>query len=522
MALKKQYLWVDRLCIVQDDPNKATEFESMGRVYAGAYMTIIAAATYGMFDTPQATIDRTGMHMKSYGTCKLGNWVSSSSETRIDSRVESLYTSVSERRWANRAWTYQEHILSGRVVFFLGNEIFWQCESSVWDTKYLRPAKDRTTLHKSLSELVQMRQLSGQGGPGMSIYIDLVCPYNGRELSKQSDGLAAFSGILDRLAPAFPQGFFFGLPRQFLDYALLWQPLKTHNNCYEGKAYGGGNSTSLPRTSPPVRRPTLPSWAWCGWQCFIDPTSFEAAMNFNHNDRYESRSRTSWKLRNSVMWEYPNSAKQSKLQPPMTSNHISAYVAHAAFHPAATLAISYYPCLTFCSAFLCASINPVLIQRPLDCLSKVVVLQDTDGNLAGMVRITGNSRCKPGKKIELIAISQGSADGKCLKSCFEEKVLRRSIYADPRPFYPKYDRYGRWIDSEHGPSSENHYQIVAEGKYAKRLNLPEYEEDHIYHFWNVLWVERDNKNVAYRAGCGRVFIEAWEAMAPETVRITLG
>jgi hypothetical protein len=55
-AIGKRYLWVDRLCIVQDNPDKATEFSSMDRIYSGACMTIVAAAEYGMFSTPNATI----------------------------------------------------------------------------------------------------------------------------------------------------------------------------------------------------------------------------------------------------------------------------------------------------------------------------------------------------------------------------------------------------------------------------------------------------------------------------------
>jgi hypothetical protein len=42
-----RYLWVDRLCIVQDDPaNKTAQINSMGYIYGGAYLTIVATAGY--------------------------------------------------------------------------------------------------------------------------------------------------------------------------------------------------------------------------------------------------------------------------------------------------------------------------------------------------------------------------------------------------------------------------------------------------------------------------------------------
>jgi hypothetical protein len=42
-----RYLWVDRLCIVQDDlANKTAQINSMGYIYGGAYLTIVANAGY--------------------------------------------------------------------------------------------------------------------------------------------------------------------------------------------------------------------------------------------------------------------------------------------------------------------------------------------------------------------------------------------------------------------------------------------------------------------------------------------
>jgi hypothetical protein len=43
--LKIRYLWVDMLCIVQDDPqSKHSEIQNMGNIYEGAYVTVIAAS----------------------------------------------------------------------------------------------------------------------------------------------------------------------------------------------------------------------------------------------------------------------------------------------------------------------------------------------------------------------------------------------------------------------------------------------------------------------------------------------
>lgn len=43
-ALVERYLWVDRLCILQSHEETTNEVNKMNPVYAGSYLTIIAAA----------------------------------------------------------------------------------------------------------------------------------------------------------------------------------------------------------------------------------------------------------------------------------------------------------------------------------------------------------------------------------------------------------------------------------------------------------------------------------------------
>ncbi|XEV04976.1 hypothetical protein FSHL1_010263 [Fusarium sambucinum] len=176
------------------------------------------------------------------------------------------------------------------------------------------------------------------------------------------------------------------------------------------------------------------------------------------------------------------------------------------------------------SGFYWAFANPVLVHNPLTSMSKVVVVRDAAGKFSGMIRITGDATCRPGEPIELIAISQGSVKGKCFQNCYEEKVLRRSRYADSRRFHAVYDRDGRWVGIEDKISREDghNYQVIAEGEYEEVLDLPEYVDDQEYQFYNVLWVQRGDNDVAYRAGCGRVLAEAWEKNNLETITITLG
>ncbi|KAF5548193.1 hypothetical protein FNAPI_8297 [Fusarium napiforme] len=518
-AIGKRYLWVDRLCIIQDDPEKASEFASMDRVYSGAYLTIIAAAGYGLLSTPWETIYNP--RFKEW-TIPAGMAFQSSTGkfyVKREDRISSYYLELSLSEWGKRAWTYQEYILSKRVVFFLDNQVFWQCECALWDSQVLRPEESDRTQAKMLLDLATMRQFLVPTSPDFGMYVDLICPYNGRELSYAEDGLSACQGILSRLAPAFPGGFLFGLPRLYLDYALLWQPLKS--SCYKS-----GHS---------ARRPSLPSWAWCGWQCFVDPQSLELAPNIDQT-RHNRETTENWKLQDSVAWELP---EESPERPVLASNLISAQLSRAFFLSAATLEIRkmgeihkvgfWNRPANMHSAYLKASGNPVLTKTSLHEMPKVVVLQNPKGEVAGLLRITGDFKCNPEEPIELIAISKGSANGRYLRTCFEEKLLQKSTYATSGKglwpfkhrdangmlFKAAYISAGRWFISDDEEDSDGIYAVCAQGHYKKHLKLVEYKDDKEYQFYNVLWVQRGDNNVAYRAGCGRVLAEAWERNNPD-------
>jgi hypothetical protein len=294
-AIQKKYLWVNRLCIIQDDPQREEEVMRMDQIYSGAYMTIVAAAEHGLYCTPVGTVHNPAIQSPK-------DWFENSwCKIEPNERILEYYGTVSRSKWAKRAWTYQEYLLSKRVVFFLDTRIFWQCECAVWDKDYLRSEEGNEAESLVSSSSEPTRSFSVPTWPDFGLYVDLVCPYNGRELSFSEDGLSACSGVLKRLAPAFSNGFLFGLPRIYLDHALLWQPLKAECEIPQSEVITDG----IPgRISSSTRRSTLPSWAWCGWQCFVDPQSFQAVLNLGQDGCYREDSTSSWKLCNITTWEY--------------------------------------------------------------------------------------------------------------------------------------------------------------------------------------------------------------------------
>lgn len=114
-----QYLWVDRYCIDQGNPEeKHTLISQMDKIYRGAELTIIAAAgenpNHGLPGVNGTSLRRR-IELK----------------TRSFSYVASRprYWQVASSTWSKRGWTYQEVLLSRRRLYFTESDILFECQS---------------------------------------------------------------------------------------------------------------------------------------------------------------------------------------------------------------------------------------------------------------------------------------------------------------------------------------------------------------------------------------------------------
>lgn len=280
-----RYLWVDCLCIIQDDENIQDRVEKMKEIYSGALFTIIAATTSSGLYGPESSIDRASIETDSPDALHLH---------------EALLTSY----WATRGWTFQEQLLSKRAFVFLDDWVFWDCQSAIWWSKSLittpaggdvsaseditiwskdrkfcfqvnkRYREDRIAKANNNANRQLSQALTSLSMPDFRLYRELICRYNYRDLTHAQDALPAISGVLDALARGFSGGFIGGLPAVFLDAALLWQPfLKGKRRiCSDEKA----GPSSL-----------LPSWSWVGWQAKIDPVSLESGLDYEAHAQHD-------------------------------------------------------------------------------------------------------------------------------------------------------------------------------------------------------------------------------------------
>ncbi|KAB2574637.1 hypothetical protein DBV05_g6733 [Lasiodiplodia theobromae] len=192
-SLQIHYLWIDALCIVQDDPADVTrELAKMRSIYAGAYLTLTAGCTTSSRDPFLASAIPAAEHpdIQMRFLCQDG--------TEGSLLLQSQQNFVSERAddpIAARGWTLQEDLLSPRVLHFGPYSVLWRCATMIatdrsgGEPRYLQPA-DRQSL-----DVASLQQLSPQ--TLMARWIEIVQDYARRRLSVPADKLPALAGIAD-------------------------------------------------------------------------------------------------------------------------------------------------------------------------------------------------------------------------------------------------------------------------------------------------------------------------------------
>lgn len=121
-----RHLWVDALCIVQDDPqDKKREIEQMGAIYRNSVVTIAAtnsrSASEGFLKCSMAHTPAASCTMQVYlpESSVIGKVTLSLEAKRDRTKPELLRT---------RGWAFQEAILSPRILSFSTYEVFYSCQ----------------------------------------------------------------------------------------------------------------------------------------------------------------------------------------------------------------------------------------------------------------------------------------------------------------------------------------------------------------------------------------------------------
>lgn len=262
-AIGYRYLWVDRLCIVQDAGDmKMEQINAMDAIYHKAVLTIVALRDGG--SGKNKTVGLPGAPTRPRkASLDHKPWILS-----IDGRVSGvhspgIHTAVTTAPWNRRGWTYQERVLSRRHLFVDSDHFYLNCVRAKHES-------DKVYIHNTgRSGLGGMADASDSGyergirtrakspdwfDPAMSHYTSAVREYTARKLSFDSDGLNAFLGVGNMFAGQHRTRLLFGLPEKYLFQALLWHHV----------------GTTWRRRDLLADGPQIPSWSWAAWEGALD------------------------------------------------------------------------------------------------------------------------------------------------------------------------------------------------------------------------------------------------------------
>lgn len=237
--IRYRYIWVDALCIVQDDlESRHGQISQMHEIYRQADLTIVAAdgdnCSAGL---PGVTLDRARMYK--HRRYELPGFYF----MKVPSSTKHI---IEMAPWRTRGWTFQEELCSRRTLVLLPDVMFFSCASAVWREDIQLEAED--TLPRSEEGLMSLASMLHQKNPGhhqelLALFRDLVKKYMQRTLNRTDDMENAFAGVAGILEPLIGPAYH-GIPERMFDEVI--------QGCWFW-------DTSL------QRRAGFPSWSWTGW-----------------------------------------------------------------------------------------------------------------------------------------------------------------------------------------------------------------------------------------------------------------
>ncbi|XHG07067.1 hypothetical protein AWENTII_010230 [Aspergillus wentii] len=221
-----RYLWIDRLCIIQDSEEKLAQINAMDAIYSRSTVTLVTLAG------TDANHGLPGVSKKRYKWPVLQTHRLGIAKSRVTYNDALAYS-----KWNTRGWTFQEAILSPRLLCFSDYGVFFECchdSDTENEIESLHP--DATDTYSTFSDEAAHSVHSD--------VTDLVADYTGRYLTYGTDILHAISGVLNAKCGPYHH---FGLSLHGIDFnkMICW-----------GKPHGW-----TPRVQP--RDGIFPSWSWC-------------------------------------------------------------------------------------------------------------------------------------------------------------------------------------------------------------------------------------------------------------------
>ncbi|KAK3298369.1 heterokaryon incompatibility protein-domain-containing protein [Chaetomium fimeti] len=289
-----QYIWIDSLCIVQDDLRDwEAESTKMCDIYSKAYLTISATHSRdgrgGLFrETPDFEVSGVapgagGGEYRFFFRERIDHHLEQSPDNGLLGEIG--HATMVHYPIFTRAWVYQERMLSTRVLHFGQYEVFFECRSAAAcecdGIGYVgSSAATGTLLPKVIHSDALDSQMEGVEWVEYAQYYiarlwrTMVSSFTSLAITKHGDRLPAMGGLAKHMAMRTKSVYLAGLWEDTLMDDLLW--------CCDG-----GGISKPPRPAPRA----APTWSWASIDCDISYTDgilfWEAALQDEEREPHQ-------------------------------------------------------------------------------------------------------------------------------------------------------------------------------------------------------------------------------------------
>lgn len=248
--LNQRYMWIDSLCIVQDDKEDwAREAAKMAKVYGNSYCTLAALSSVDgsggchLEDKVQKVMDNTFFDLRNTGQkgepyIRIFRKEPTDWTTDYDG-IADLRSKEAQSPLRYRAWVLQERELSRRSIHFGRNQLLWECKQM-----------------KGSAQLPWLEMKKKRGLTYPEGWLQLVEDYSLRALTKSEDKLPALAGIAEVYQRQHAE-YLAGLWSDQFPAALMWQALDPRAKRHD--AY------------------RAPTWSWASLQGRISYVSIQSS-----------------------------------------------------------------------------------------------------------------------------------------------------------------------------------------------------------------------------------------------------
>ena len=278
VALGYQYLWIDSLCIIQDENDLADWSEQAGlmhKIYLHSRCNISASGARNSAEGLSRERDPSSFYGKVVSVQVDGSMSSIAHENYWLEKFHIWTENISHCHLNSRGWVFQERILAPRILHFCNDQMFWECRSHRACERHPKGHKDLSNPSleftvsifkgyleqqnkEQLRALINRRHISFT-----SFWMEIMAIYSRTYLTDPADRLIALSGIAKQMSYIVDDIYVAGMWRRGLPCDLLW---------YRKGSYGKPNSTI-----PTFNAYIAPSWSWASINLPIDNWSLHSS-----------------------------------------------------------------------------------------------------------------------------------------------------------------------------------------------------------------------------------------------------